>query len=320
MTCSQFSRGFSENLPRPPVPGSGGGDGDNDTCHHCHHSAKPDKVHASCYKVSMSDQYPMSMCSCETAESSYFKKQPESVRSYEPDGCARDLSSKYEEHSNPSPSLVNLRLLLDDSSGISHFLNFLTATQHSEILEFWLACSGFRKVEERKLRAVAMVIFKKFLYRGSNKLGIRNQTKQVVRDKLKCTKIDLTIFDEAVLEVETVLCSDYLPQFLISKDYLEYVRSKSASASPTNPLSSSAGQMSPCSCRDDTIKCCDHLPRCHGELSHQTFCTATDRLVHFLVLWLLNGIVTVYVTFLGCLSLCFTYRQFFNFTLIALNY
>lgn len=279
MTCSQFSRGFSENLPRPPVPGSGGGDGDNDTSHH---SAKLERVPGTRGKVLAAEKCLTAALSCGNTRS-YLDKHsgPESSRSFEPDGCAKDQSG-YIEHSSPrssSSALADLRSLLEDSSGISYFLQFLTALHHSEILEFWLACCGFRKVEDRKLRAVAMVIWKKFLYRGNSLLGVRSSTKQVIRDKLKCTKVDVKIFDEAVLEVETVLSNDYLPQFLNSKDYLEYVRSKSASASPSNQLSSSAGQMSPCSCREEFTKCCDPASVCSEVTSvcrQQPF-TAAER-------------------------------------------
>lgn len=288
MTCSQFSCGFTNidnNLLRPPVPGSGE-DGNDDACHR---NPEPKWEHV----VSSADgrvRHPATTARCnENAPRPHLGTDPGpevSERSFKPDGCAKDQSGYFLEHSNPSSSTLgaDLRSLLEDSSGISYFRQFLVdELRHADVLEFWIACRGFRKFEDRKLRAVAMAIWKKFLYRGSCLLGVCNSTKQAIRDRLKSSaRVDVAVFDEAVREVETVLGSDYLPRFLVSKDYSEYLRSKSASASPSNQLSSSAGQISPCSCREENDREFTAATRCCLEpvsaCQHQTSCfTTVDR-------------------------------------------
>lgn len=71
----------------------------------------------------------------------------EAVRpeSYEPEGRA--------SYNYTYPSWVeSLNGLLDDQDGISLFRDFLTQEGHADLIDFWLACSGFQLASSAPLR------------------------------------------------------------------------------------------------------------------------------------------------------------------------
>jgi len=244
---------FSEDAPRPPVPG-GGGDDECDTSTSRssgvkRHVCVMSNVHSTTVDVALISspsacQSCITKCCLHKAADSHFH-QHGSERGCQPDGCVR-VATKFAENVNPCISDDNFKHLLEDSSGVSYFRRFLCGEQSSDVLEFWLACTGFRKVEGGKLRAVALAIFKKFIARSSERLGISNTTKMTIKERLKYGRVEASVYDDAFAEVETLLCRYFYPLFVNSKEYAEYLRTNSNNVSPRQVASN--GQSSPCTC------------------------------------------------------------------------
>lgn len=253
MTChleTHLSATFSEDAPRPPVPGGGG----DDEKGHCFSNAtsciKHSGVMSNVCSASLADDLKTaSGYSCTgTKCCSYYEstnrllKEECAGRGCEPDGCVR-IATKFAENGEFCMSDPSLKYVLEDSCGVSYFRRFLHSKLSSDALEFWLSCSGFRKVKEEKLRAVAMAIFKKFVARNSDRLGISNTTKLAIKERLKYGRVETSIFDDAFAEVESLLLRDFYPLFLNSMEFAEYIHSKSADVSPRQVITD--GQSSP---------------------------------------------------------------------------
>jgi len=128
--------------------------------------------------------------------------------------------------------------VLNDRYGVLHFRQFLSTKHASDILEFWLACVGFRKVDPARRSSFALVIYKTFIVSAASRVRLTGNTRRTIKERLKCGNVDHTVFDSAVAEVETLLLRDYYPQFLESDDYAEYIQARSANKSPSSDGSS----------------------------------------------------------------------------------
>ena len=187
----------------------------------------------------------------------------------EPDGC---ITTTVLCPEIPEPGLSKMDSLisvLNDHHGITYFRQFLANKHASDILEFWLACVGYRKIDADKCSSFAMVIYKTFVAATSNRVCLAGSTRRAIKERLKSGNIDHTMFDSAIMEVETLLLRDYYPLFLESDGYAEYIRTRSANQSPSSDGSS--GHSSKCSqlptvVRNDGQDCSDVKP-CRGDCS-----------------------------------------------------
>uniref|UniRef100_A0A4W5KAF7 RGS domain-containing protein n=1 Tax=Hucho hucho TaxID=62062 RepID=A0A4W5KAF7_9TELE len=122
---------FTEHAPRPPVPGEEGGDRDS---HHLpsSHGGRPPN---------------------HESPSSATPRRPDLDLGYEPEGSA-----------SPTPPYLkwaeSLHSLLDDQEGIQLFRGFLRQEGCGDQLDFWFACSGFRKSSQEKRPKLAKAIYR----------------------------------------------------------------------------------------------------------------------------------------------------------------
>jgi hypothetical protein len=255
---------FHEDLPRPPVPG-GAEDEVSENCFaNCLTGCSKQEncccsvlsANAANFSHSTGCGFPpvvlhqQSVSSNVSNKSGLLFKVTDSGnttltddRSFEPDGCLR-LVSKFAEDADPSMAASNLKMLLQDSLGVSYFQRFLVTEKRSDVLEFWLACTGYRKVDDVKLRPVALAIFKKFLARNGDRVGVGSYTCQKIRENLKFKRVEQLVFDDALAEVELLLVKDIYPVFLDSKEYAEYLEARSVNFSPN--YVGTASSDSPC--------------------------------------------------------------------------
>ncbi|XP_041633702.1 axin-1 isoform X2 [Cheilinus undulatus] len=198
--------GFTEDAPRPPVPGEEG-------------------------ELVCSDGRPYSnpgfsskteSLKCEASVAT--PRRPDLDLGYEPEGSA-----------SPTPPYLkwaeSLHSLLDDTDGILLFKTFLEQEKCADMLDFWFACSGFRKLEaneeyeERKLK-LAKAIYRKYIVDNNGIVSsqIKPATKSFIKDCILKLQIDPAIFDQAQTEIQTMLEENTYPLFLKSDIYLKYTR------------------------------------------------------------------------------------------------
>ncbi|KAL4624442.1 axin-1-like [Arapaima gigas] len=197
---------FTEDAPRPPVPGEEG-----------------DLV------SSDARQYGYNFCSTRVESlkgeaSTATPRRPDLDLGYEPEGSA-----------SPTPPYVkwaeSLHSLLDDQDGIQLFRTFLKQEDCVDLLDFWFACSGFRKLEasecseEKKLK-IAKAIYKKYILDNNGIVSrqIKPATKSFIKDCVMKLHIDPAMFDQAQTEIQTLMEENTYPVFLKSDIYLEYTR------------------------------------------------------------------------------------------------
>uniref|UniRef100_A0A3B4X0L9 Axin-1 n=1 Tax=Seriola lalandi dorsalis TaxID=1841481 RepID=A0A3B4X0L9_SERLL len=189
---------FTEDAPRPPVPGEEGSDVDP-------------PVH---YTPSSSSATP---------------RRPDLDLGYEPEGSA-----------SPTPPYLkwaeSLHSLLDDQEGIQLFRNFLCQEGCADLLDFWFACSGFRKTSQEKRAKLAKAIYRKYIVDGSGIVSrqIKAATKSFIRDCVGRPHPDPAMFEQAQTEIQAMMEENTYPLFLKSDLYLEYTRTGGESPKP-NP-------------------------------------------------------------------------------------
>jgi len=149
----------------------------------------------------------------------------------QPDGCTTTMALCPEVSEPCSSKMDSLLSLLNDRYGVTYFRQFLSSRCAHDMLEFWLACVGYRKIDVAKCSSFALVIYKTFISPTSSRVCLAVSTRRVIRERLKSGNVDHTTFDSAVAEVETVLLRDYYPLFLESDEYAEYIRTRSANQS-----------------------------------------------------------------------------------------
>jgi len=157
----------------------------------------------------------------------------------QPDGCSTSMAICPELSEPMLSKMDSLISLLNDRHGITYFQQFLSTRRAHDMLEFWLACVGYRKIDAAKCSSFALVIYKTFIAPTSSRLRLAGPTRRAIRERLKSGNLDCTLFDSAVAEVETLLLRDYYPLFLESDDYAEYIRTRSSNQSPSCDGSSS---------------------------------------------------------------------------------
>ncbi|XP_043945409.1 axin-1 isoform X2 [Protopterus annectens] len=214
---------FTEDAPRPPVPGEEGELVTTETrqCNYGLYSGKSDGI-----KNDTSTATP---------------RRPDLDLGYEPEGSA-----------SPTPPYLrwaeSLHSLLDDQDGINLFRTFLKQEDCSDLLDFWFACSGFRKLEpndsnEEKRLKLAKAIFKKYILDSNGIVSrqIKPATKTFIRDSVMRQQIDPAMFDQAQMEIQSMMEENTYPVFLKSDIYLEYTRTGGESPKGYSDQSSGSG-------------------------------------------------------------------------------
>ncbi|XP_048870688.1 axin-1-like [Brienomyrus brachyistius] len=209
---------FTEDAPRPPVPGEEGELVSGDA-----------------------RQYGYSFCAAKSEASTATPRRPDLDLGYEPEGSA-----------SPTPPYVkwaeSLHSLLDDQDGIHLFRTFLKQENCADLLDFWFACSGFRKLEagecgeEKKLK-LAKAIYRKYILDNNGIVSrqIKPATKSFIKECVMKLYIDPAMFDQAQTEIQTMMEENTYPVFLKSDIYLEYTRTGGESPKLYGDQSSSLG-------------------------------------------------------------------------------
>ncbi|KAK0154790.1 Axin-1 [Merluccius polli] len=197
---------FTEDAPRPPVPGEEGelvcGEGLNPSLLPLYEGLKGE------------------------ASVAATPRRPDLDLGYEPEGSASPTTPPYAKWAE------SLRSLLDDQEGIHLFARFLKREACADLLDFWFACSGFRKLEasgganeEKKLK-LAKAIYRKYVLDADGIVARRvtPPTKCLIRDRVARLRIDPAMFDQAQTEIQATMEESAYPLFLKSDVYLEYAR------------------------------------------------------------------------------------------------
>ncbi|MEE6524207.1 hypothetical protein FKM82_023548, partial [Ascaphus truei] len=195
---------FTEDAPRPPVPGEEGElvTADHRPFNHSYYSGKSDGV--------------------KNETSTATPRRSDLDLGYEPEGSA-----------SPTPPYLkwaeSLHSLLDDQDGINLFRTFLKQENCADLLDFWFACSGFRKLEpgnsnEEKRLKLAKAIYKKYILDNTGIVSrqIKPATKSFIKDCVLRQQIDPAMFDQAQMEIQCMMEDNTYPVFLKSDIYLEY--------------------------------------------------------------------------------------------------
>ncbi|XP_037670194.1 axin-1 [Choloepus didactylus] len=197
---------FTEDAPRPPVPGEEG-------------------------ELVSADPRPAShgFCSGKGAgakgeASTATPRRPDLDLGYEPEGSA-----------SPTPPYLrwaeSLHSLLDDQDGINLFRAFLKQEDCADVLDFWFACSGFRRLEpcdsnEEKRLKLAKAIYRKYILDSGGIVSRHTKpaTKSFIKDCIVRQQVDPATFDQAQTEIQAAMEANTYPSFLKSDIYLEYTR------------------------------------------------------------------------------------------------
>ncbi|XP_055991151.1 axin-1 [Sorex fumeus] len=214
---------FTEDAPRPPVPGEEG-------------------------ELVSTDSRPVShsLCSGKGAgnrgeTSTATPRRSDLDLGYEPEGSA-----------SPTPPYLkwaeSLHSLLDDQDGINLFRTFLKQEGCADLLDFWFACSGFRKLEpcvsnEEKRLKLAKAIYRKYILDNNGIVSRQTKpaTKSFIKDCVMKQQIDPAMFDQAQTEIQCTMEENTYPSFLKSDIYLEYTRTGSESPKLCSDQSSGSG-------------------------------------------------------------------------------
>ncbi|RXM32430.1 Axin-1 [Acipenser ruthenus] len=252
---------FTEDAPRPPVPGEEGE-----------------------LVATDSRQYSHSFYSTKSEASTATPRRPDLDLGYEPEGSA-----------SPTPPYLkwaeSLHSLLDDQDGTHLFRTFLKQEDCADLLDFWFACSGFRKLEasggneEKKLK-LAKAIYRKYILDNNSIVSrqIKAATKSFIRDCVVRVHIEPAMLDQAQTEIQAMLEENTYPVFLKSDLYLEYTRTggESPKLCPDHSSGSGTGMVQPGYLptlnEDEEWKCDQHLEEPEGDP------TPTNRLTQKLLL------------------------------------
>lgn len=181
---------FTEDAPRPPVPGEEGSDVDPPGQSV---STRPNTLFQTLSYLPSSSSKMGDPSSYTPSSSSATPRRPDLDLGYEPEGSA-----------SPTPPYLkwaeSLHSLLDDQEGIQLFRNFLLQEGCADLLDFWLACSGFRKTSQEKRAKLAKAIYRKYIVDGSGIVSrqIKAATKSFIRDCVGKPHPDPAMFEQVM--------------------------------------------------------------------------------------------------------------------------
>merc|ERR1719430_2089674 len=154
-------------------------------------------------------------------------------RGFEPEGSA-DVTPPFSESNsaNSTPAYMkwaeNLHNLLSDPDGVELYKNYLKTENVGELLDFWFACEGLKRLpsdQTEKIFQLIKVINRKFL--RSKMVPIVEDTRKIIQDKIaEKSRIDQHIFDSAQIEVEDRMTRTTYRNFLASEMYLAYIQAQ----------------------------------------------------------------------------------------------
>uniref|UniRef100_A0A672K001 Axin-1 n=1 Tax=Sinocyclocheilus grahami TaxID=75366 RepID=A0A672K001_SINGR len=255
---------FTEDAPRPPVPGEEGDlvSRDGRQYSHSFYSSKSESL-----KNETSIATP---------------RRPDLDLGYEPEGSA-----------SPTPPYLkwaeSLHSLLDDQDGIHLFRTFLKQEDCADMLDFWFACSGFRKQEanegNEKMLKLAKAIYKKYILDNNGIVSrqIKPATKSFIKDCVMKLHIDPAMFDQAQTEIQTMMEENSYPLFLKSDIYLEYTRTGGESPKLFSDQNSVSGNGKALPGYLPTLNE-DEEWRCEQEQNHESDPTPSNRLTQKLLM------------------------------------
>ncbi|XP_062035671.1 axin-1 isoform X3 [Lepus europaeus] len=214
---------FTEDAPRPPVPGEEG-------------------------ELVSTEPRPASHSFC-SGKAAGIKGETSTAT---PRRSDLDLGYEPEGSASPTPPYLkwaeSLHSLLDDQDGISLFRTFLKQEGCADLLDFWFACSGFRKLEpcdgnEEKRLKLARAIYRKYILDSTGIVSRHTKpaTKSFIKDCVVKQQVDPAMFDQAQTEVQATMEENTYPSFLKSDIYLEYTRTGSESPKVCSDQSSGSG-------------------------------------------------------------------------------
>ncbi|XP_036861402.2 axin-1 isoform X2 [Manis javanica] len=214
---------FTEDAPRPPVPGEEG-------------------------ELVSTDPRPISHSFC-SGKGAGIKGETSAAT---PRRSDLDLGYEPEGSASPTPPYLkwaeSLHSLLDDQDGINLFRAFLKQEDCADLLDFWFACSGFRKLEpcdanEEKRLKLAKAIYRKYILDNNGIVSRQTKpaTRSFIKDCIMKQLIDPAMFDQAQTEIQSTMEENTYPSFLKSDIYLEYTRTGSESPKLCNDQSPGSG-------------------------------------------------------------------------------
>ncbi|XP_053712583.1 axin-1-like [Synchiropus splendidus] len=218
---------FTEDAPRPPVPGEEGSDVD----------PPGQSANTRPNSFSQTHGFPLLSLSSKMGDASSYTPSSSSATPRRPD---LDLGYEPEGSASPTPPYLkwaeSLHSLLDDQEGIQLFRNFLCQEGCADLLDFWFACSGFRKTSQEKRTKLAKAIYRKYIVDGGGIVSkqIKPATKSFIRDCVGRPHPDPAMFEQAQTEIQAMMEENTYPLFLKSDLYLEYTRTGGESPKP-NP-------------------------------------------------------------------------------------
>ncbi|XP_062389134.1 axin-1-like [Sardina pilchardus] len=274
---------FNEDAPRPPVPGMEGDTMASPLATHgrplCHHSFYPTKGGSG----GGGNGGSSSGGGSSFGGDSYRGLHDGSVSVATPRRSDLDLGYEPEGSASPTPPYLrwaeSLHSLLDDEDGIQLFRAFLCQEGCGDLLDFWFACSGFRKlpggssqpasgtadiggggggVESGKRLKLAKAIYRKYIADGSVSVAARQikpATRTFIRDCVSRARLDAALFDQAQTEVQAWMEENTYPLFLKSDVYLKHAREHGSWGGNGGNGAASRGESSPLTCGgEDTIQ------------------------------------------------------------------
>lgn len=186
---------FTEDAPRPPVPGEEGSDVDQ-AVQSAGTRPNPLSQTLGYFSSSSSSSKMVDASSYTASSSSATPRRPDLDLGYEPEGSA-----------SPTPPYLkwaeSLHSLLDDQEGIQLFRNFLCQEGCADLLDFWFACSGFRKTSQEKRTKLAKAIYRKYIVDGSGIVSrqIKAATKSFIRECVGKPQPDPAMFEQVISAV-----------------------------------------------------------------------------------------------------------------------
>ncbi|XP_018357930.1 PREDICTED: axin-1 isoform X3 [Trachymyrmex cornetzi] len=222
------ARCFSENSPRPPVPGEETGS----------------------YVTRIRPQSP----ALTPRRSSFATSQASggcdvsAPLGFEPEGCCGTTTME----SNSPPAYArwarSLHSLLEDPIGLQLFKTYLREEGQLDPLNFWFACEGLKQQKDMENRSqLVNIIFRRY-FRKSHLSIPEDVSKEADRRVNKERRADHKVFDIVQLEVERLINETTYPNFLQSDIYLEYIQSYQNLDAGGCPSSSSGSREMSLSC------------------------------------------------------------------------
>ncbi|XP_052459655.1 axin-1-like [Carassius gibelio] len=217
--CGDGGGVFSEDTPRPPVPGEEGGVYSGRTASHWSEGCEGG-VYSGRTASHWSEGCEGGVYSGRTAShwSGVPVQRSDVDLGLKPEGSTV-LDGPVE------PWAETLLTLLEDRDGTALFLRFLQTLGCAPLLEFWFACSGFQKVPEdateRRLK-LARAMYRCYLCDGVVSRSISAEARCGIRDSILQLRLDSALFEPAHAQVQEELQDRLFPRFLRSDLYLEH--------------------------------------------------------------------------------------------------